>query len=53
MQNLYGRGNYLKQVQYSTLSGDSKMKLTTACVAIDSIQSDGSHQWSHHSHVSG
>jgi len=33
--------------------GEFNVKLTTACFAIDSIESYGSCQWSHHSHVSG
>ena len=37
-------------MQYSTPPGKSNVKLTTACIATNSIKSAGNHQW--HSHVS-
>ena len=36
-------------MQYSTPPGKSNVKLTIACVAIDSIENDSSRKWSHHS----
>ena len=39
-------------MQYSTPSGESNVKLMTACAAIDSIESDHRRQWSQQSRFS-